>query len=143
MQNLPEFIANHPSLFAALGLVVALMLGAPLIDRLRGLKVVGPADALGLMNHNNALLLDVREDSEYTSGHILGSRHIPLSKLSDKLSTLKQDKDKPVIMVCASGSRSGRACSTLTKDGYSDVYNLKGGIMAWKNASLPLTTKGG
>ena len=141
MENLPEFVMNHPALFAALAVTLALMAGGPLFDRMRGLKAVGPGDALGLMNHQEALVLDVREDGEYTSGHILGSRHIPLSKLSGELARIKHDKQKPVVMVCASGSRSNRACSMLTKDGYSDVYNLRGGIMAWKNANLPLTTK--
>lgn len=141
MDKLPEFAANHPELFAALFVVIALMAGGPLLARLRGLKAVGPADALGLMNHHDALVLDIREDKEYVTGHILGSQHIPQSRLASELERLKHDKAKPVIAVCNSGSRSKSACGMLTKNGFEDVYNLNGGVMAWKNANLPLTRK--
>lgn len=141
MDKLPEFAMNHPELFAALAIVLAVMVGGPLISRIRGLKAVGPADALGLMNHQSALVLDIREDKEYVTGHILGSQHIPQSRLGSELGKLKHDKSKPVIAVCNSGARSKSACSMLVKQGFEDVYNLAGGVMAWKSANLPLTKK--
>lgn len=141
MEKLPEFAANHPMLFAALAVVIALMVAGPLLARMRGLKGVGPADALGLMNHQDALVLDIREDKEYASGHILGAKHIPQSRLESELARLKHDKSKPVIAVCNSGARSKGACSTLLKNGFEDVYNLNGGVMGWRNANLPLVRK--
>ena len=141
MDKLPEFAMNHPELFAALAIVLAIMVGGPLISRLRGLKAVGPSEALGLMNHHDALVLDIRENKEFADGHILGSRHIPQSRLSAEVERLKHDKDKPIVAVCNSGARSKSACSLLAKNGYEQVYNLTGGVMAWKNANLPLTKK--
>ena len=141
MDKLPEFIMNHPELFAALAIVLGIMVGGPLLSRLRGLKAVGPSEALGLMNHQDALVLDIREKKEFDSGHILGSRHIPQSRLAAELERLNHDKDKPIVAVCNSGARSKSACSLLAKNGYEQVYNLTGGVMAWKNANLPLTKK--
>ena len=141
MDKIPEFVMNHPGLFVALAIILAAMTAGPLIARLQGLNPIGPAQALGLMNHQDALVLDVREDKEYEQGHILGSKHLPLSKLADGLKKLKADKSKPVIVVCNSGARSKSVCSTLSKQDYASVHNLTGGVTAWKGANLPLTTK--
>ena len=52
--------------------------------------------------------------------------------------TFEKYKDKPVIVVCRSGSRSASGCAMLKKQGFDQVYNLRGGLMAWKNANLPI-----
>jgi len=141
MDKIPEFVMNHPGLFLALAAVLAVIAAGPLIARLQGLNPIGPGDALNLMNHQGALVLDIREDKEFQAGHILGSVHVPLSRLGDELDKLKHSTDKPVIAVCNTGGRSRAACSALKKHGYASVHNLTGGVAAWKNASLPLTRK--
>jgi phage shock protein E len=80
----------------------------------------------------NHVLIDVRTAGEFKSGHIPGARNIPLNQLSDKLD--KIPTNKPVIVVCRSGNRSGSACHTLTKAGYDNVINLRGGTMRWQMA---------
>ena len=141
MDKIPEFVMNNPWLFVALAITLLAMTAGPLFARMQGLNPIGPTQALGLMNHQDALVLDVREDKEYEQGHILGSKHLPLSKLQDGLKSLKADKSKPIIVVCNSGARSKSACSALSKLEYVSVHNLTGGVMAWKGANLPLTTK--
>jgi rhodanese-related sulfurtransferase len=89
-----------------------------------------------LFNHD-ALMLDVRENSEFTDGHIPKSKHIPLGQLGKRLSELDKYKDKPIVAVCRSGSRSGHACGMLRKAGFENVHNLSGGIMAWEQAGFP------
>ena len=81
------------------------------------------------------LVLDVREPSEYSAGHIAGSTLIPLHQLSSRMSELP--KDREIICVCASGSRSGSAARRLTSDGYN-VLNLSGGMSRWQHAGLPV-----
>jgi rhodanese-related sulfurtransferase len=83
-----------------------------------------------------ALGIDVRETSEWKSGHIGGSRHIPLATLTDALASIPRDRD--VVMICASGFRSSRACNLLKRKGFVTVYNLAGGVSAWQGAGLPL-----
>ncbi len=107
-------------------------------NRLRGIKEVDCVAALQLINHKNAVVLDVREDSEFKSGHVLNAIHIPLGKLNQRLGELAKHKDKPMVVICRSGNRSSSACAALGKQGFEQAYNLAGGVMAWEKAKLPL-----
>lgn len=102
---------------------------------------VSPAEATLLMNREDALVLDVRETGEWGSGHVHGARHITLGQLENRMSEIEKFKDKPIIVVCASGNRSSSACGQLKKAGFDKVYSLDGGISAWIGANLPVTTK--
>ncbi len=101
-------------------------------------REIGTIDATQLMNRENALVLDVREDAEYAVMHVPNSRHIPLAQLETRLNELTKFKDKPIILNCQTGNRSTKACALLQKNQFSKVYVLKGGIGAWEEANLPL-----
>ncbi len=121
---------------------LALMSGSMILwsmlgSRIRGIKEVDAQGALQLINHKNAFVLDVREPDEYKNGHILNAQLIPLGKLKERIGELEKYKDKPVVVVCRSGARSGTACVTLGKEGFTQAYNLTGGVMAWQKANLP------
>lgn len=107
-------------------------------NRFRGVKEVDTNGALQLINHKEAFVLDVREPSEYESGHLLNAKLIPLGKLKERVGELEKYKDKPLVVVCRSGNRSGTACAILSKLGFDQAYNLMGGMMAWQKASLPV-----
>jgi rhodanese-related sulfurtransferase len=85
-------------------------------------------------------LVDVRRRDEFTAGHISGAKLIPLPELGARLDEIP--RDRPVVCVCRSGSRSGSAVKLLTKQG---VYaeNLRGGMLAWGRAGLPVRTGSG
>jgi rhodanese-related sulfurtransferase len=100
-----------------------------------------PAEATLKMNREDALVLDVRETGEWSSGHIQGARHIALAQLEKRISELEKFKDRPIIICCASGNRSSSACGQLKKGGFEKVFSLDGGVSAWLAANLPLTTK--
>jgi len=100
---------------------------------------ISPQQAVLLMSHETgSLVVDVREDSEYQTGHIKDSIHIPMSALKSRLSELDKYKEKNIILGCRSGSRSGRACGMLKKNGFEKVHNLRGGVLAWENDNLPM-----
>lgn len=107
-------------------------------NRIRGIKEVDCAAALQLINHKNALVLDVREEDEYKLGHILDSMLIPLVKLNERIGELEKYRERPIVVVCRSGQRSGTACAILGKHGFAQAYNLAGGVTAWQKANLPL-----
>jgi rhodanese-related sulfurtransferase len=107
-------------------------------NRLLGIKDVDHIAAMQLINHKNALILDVREESEYAAGHILSSKLIPQGKLKGRLGELEKYRERPIVVVCRSGQRSASACALLGKQGFAQAYNLNGGITAWQKASLPL-----
>jgi len=100
---------------------------------------ISPQQAVQLMSHETgSLVLDIREDKEYQSGHIKDSIHIPLSALKSRVSELDKYKEKNIILGCRSGSRSGRACGILKKSGFEKIHNLRGGVLAWENENLPM-----
>ncbi|MDP2143777.1 MAG: rhodanese-like domain-containing protein [Gallionella sp.] len=107
-------------------------------NRIRGIKEVDSVAATQLINHKNALVLDVREESEYKAGHVLNAKLVPLGKLNERIGELEKYRDKPVVVVCRSGARSANACALLGKQGFAEVYNLAGGMIAWQKANLPV-----
>ena len=134
-----EFISNNLAL-VALFLVSGTMLFWPEIARLVGASAneIGTLEATRLMNQGTTLILDVRDEKEYAAGHLPRARHVPLNDLEKKAAELQKFREKPVIVTCRSGPRSGAATRVLKRAGFSNVYVLKGGIAAWQQASLPL-----
>ena len=79
--------------------------------------------------YRKAQLIDVREPQEFDAGHILGARNIPVTQLKQRLIEIR--KDKPVYLYCQKSSRSARAAQILHKNGYKQLYQLKGGFKNW------------
>jgi rhodanese-related sulfurtransferase len=102
--------------------------GGPSVDNLQ---------ATLLMNKQDALLIDLRDPSEYAAGHIIGARHIPFAEVDARAADLKRNKSKPVVVYCASGTRSAAAVAAFKKNGFEQVFSLSGGLAAWKQAGLP------
>ena len=136
-----SFVTHNWMLIIALVVILVMLFFNLFGSRLRGYHPVGPADTVNLINHENAIVLDVRENKEYQGGHIPEAIHIPLSQLPGRVSELRKYKDCPVIAYCRSGNRSNSAGGVLKKNGFEKVYNLRGGIVGWEKASLPVSTK--
>jgi rhodanese-related sulfurtransferase len=113
---------------------IILMLGCA--SARAGIESVSPQEASAMYAGQKAVIVDVREDSEWNAQHIPGAIHIPLGQLNDRLSELKSYKDSPVITQCRSGGRSAKALDLLKSAGFSNVYNMDGGIIAWDKAGL-------
>ena len=104
-------------------------------------KDLTPTEAVQLLNHENAVMLDVRDASELSGSGIRDAKHVAFSTLDSHLSELVKLKDKPVIAFCMNGFKSPKACRLLCKQGFTKVYSLKGGIVAWKQANMPVVKK--
>jgi rhodanese-related sulfurtransferase len=122
----------------AVALMSAGMLAWPVITGGGGPGTVTAAGAVQLINREKAVVVDVCEAGEYASGHVAGARHAPLGELEQKLPGLVKNKSTPVILVCASGARSGRAVSIARKLGYEQALSLSGGMRSWRDANLPV-----
>ena len=141
MDQLISFTNQNTILVIAI-IVVSLMLIHSLVgEKLRGYSSISPAESTTMINRDSAILIDVRESNEYSTGHIINSMHIPLSSLKGRLNELEKHKANKIIMACRSGSRSSHACAILKKAGFEHVFNLSGGVMAWESANLPLIKK--
>lgn len=136
-----NFVSHNWMLIIALVVILVMLFLNLFGNKLRGYEVIDPIGSVKLINHEDAVVLDVRENNEYHNGHILNSIHIPQGNLASRITELEKYKTKPIIVGCRSGNRSGHACALLKKQGFETVYNLKGGVMAWQSANLPLTRK--
>ena len=121
-------------------LVSGSMLLWPLIAKLFGVggKELGTLETTRLMNSGNALVLDIREHAEFNNGRIPKSKNIPLAEVSKRIDEIVKFKDKPVIVTCATNTRTAAVIRTLKANGFTDVYSLQGGFGAWQQASLPV-----
>ncbi len=97
---------------------------------------VDPQTVAQIKDRADVVVFDVREQVEYDEGHIPGVTLIPLGEVPNRLSEIP--KDKTVIMTCRSGNRSGQATDFLRQNGYTNVHNMEGGIVAWQQAGLPV-----
>jgi rhodanese-related sulfurtransferase len=138
MEHFPEFVANHLFLFSLLIAIITLLLWNLFGDTVSGIKQVIPMEATRLINHENAVVVDLRKPEEFKNGHILNAKNFPADKLVEKEKELDLYKPKNIILCCNTGTDSTHAIRMLTQKGFEKLYCLKGGLQAWRNASLPL-----
>jgi rhodanese-related sulfurtransferase len=134
-----SFIEKNWMLILVMFLSGAMLLWPILQRRFSPVKEVGNLNVTHLINHQNAVLLDVRETAELAGGGKLpNALHIPLSQLNARVGELSKLTARPVVVYCARGNRSRTAGNMLAKQGFADIYSLHGGVKAWKDAGLPL-----
>ena len=139
MERLPEFIANHLGLVSLFVAVLALLLWHIYGSSLSGLSKIGPAEVTRLLNHEKALLLDLRTTADFSSGHILSARNIPAAELENRQKELQKHKKNPVILCCSRDADGIKAGRILKYAGYEKIYSLKGGFESWRSANLPVS----
>ena len=133
-----EFVMNNLALVALFMASGAMLLWPELARLSGGGAEIGTLEATRLMNQGPHLSLDVRDEKDFAAGHLPRARHIPIRELSGRLGEIAKFKDKPVIVTDRGGTRAGAACRFLKKSGFSSVFQLKGGLAAWQQASLPV-----
>jgi rhodanese-related sulfurtransferase len=136
--QLIEFTTNNLLLISAWMIATALLVQNLLADNKHNLNGV---QATELINHENAVVIDVRPAADFAKGHIINAINVPAGALSKQLGQLSKYKNQTVIVSCRSGAQSSVARKQLAKEGFEKVYNLKGGILAWQSDNLPVTTK--
>ena len=92
--------------------------------------------AASVQGRDDVILIDVREQSEYDAGHIPGITLVPMSDIQNRLDEIPTDKE--VIVTCRSGNRSGQVTDFLRQNGFDNVHNMQGGILAWEQAGYPV-----
>ncbi len=134
--QLIEFVGNHillTSVWFAIGLllIISINKGAT--------SAVSSQQLVNLINRQEALVVDIRNQNDFNKSHIAGSKNIQLTELTNQLTKLEKWKKKPIVVVCNAGVQANSACSQLKKNGFEQVFKLKGGIQNWLADSLPLT----
>jgi rhodanese-related sulfurtransferase len=137
MDRLLEYSGHHPWLVAlALAAAVAVLV-YELRLRMQSAGALAPQEAIRLMNQG-ATVLDVRPQAAYAEGHINGARHFDADQILNASETLKRYKERPLIIVCDRGTVGAAAVRTLNRQGFTKVFNLRGGVTAWRSQNLPL-----
>ncbi len=137
MSNLFSFLVFHWFLSGLLGITLVLLLWQEWQSRVAGKIDVSPQELTDWVNVRHAVIIDVREPSEFVTGHIAGSRLIPSGQLEQSLSQLP-NKDTPIIIVCAHGIRSSQCANKLKRLGYEKVFSLASGLQQWQAERFPL-----
>ncbi|WP_133717637.1 rhodanese-like domain-containing protein [Methylocaldum gracile] len=139
--RLLEFLGNHWIMASGLLIVTILLIQDFIDSAFRKHKVISPTEAVNLMNDENTIIIDVREPHEHANGHIENAKFIPLGKLEERAQELEAYKQNPVIVTCQSGTRSPQACKKLTGLGFTRVFEMKGGMLAWEDQKYPVVKK--
>jgi rhodanese-related sulfurtransferase len=125
-------------------ILVAFVSGAmlvwPMVRRSGGSGSIGTAEAVRLINREKGVLVDVSEPAEYAAGHANGARSVPFGQLETS-KDLPSNKALPLIVLCPTGARAGRAAALLRKAGHANAVALAGGTAAWREAQLPIEKK--
>ncbi len=128
-------VDNWPLILAALtsgGLLIW-----PLLNQGGGSHAVATSEAVRLINREKGVLVDVSEATEYAAGHAIGAKNVPLAELvGSKL--VPTNKALPIVLICPTGSRAGKAAAQLRQAGYEKAVAVAGGLAAWRDAQLPV-----
>ncbi len=131
-----NFLLQNWYLIVAALVSGGMLLWPALVSGAQG-AAVGPAAAVQLINREKGVLIDVSEPEEFAKGHAVGARNIPLGQIEGH-KQLPTNKALPLVVVCPTGARAGRAAGMLRKLGYEKAQVLAGGLKAWREANLPV-----
>lgn len=133
-----DFFSNQNNLLLiAVALGSGLALSWPMIQRSRAGAAISSTQAVQMMNHQHAVLVDVRPSEAFNAGHVPQARNVPLGDFEKKAAALP--KNKPIILICDVGRSAIGAATRLRKLGFTEVVTLDGGLKAWMTAGLPVT----
>ena len=141
MQQLFEFMGNHPFLIAAFAAILGMLMFTEYQRFFSGIPNLTPYAATQLLNDGAAVFIDVREEKEFKAGHIKGARSIPVNQLSNHMHDIEKHKDSDVIVYCDNGMRASRVTGKLKKAGFTKLSTIAGGLASWEKANLPVVNK--
>jgi len=138
MEQLIEFSNAHPLLVAGTILMALAVIFYELRMKAGGLTSISTVQAVRLINQG-ARVIDIRDKSQFDSGHIVNSINIPAAEL-DGEGDKRLKSSKSIILVCDNGSKSSQCITPLKKSGRENIFNLQGGLASWRQENLPILT---
>jgi len=135
VEQIFEFISNHYILVSAF---VFLLVAFVINEGKLGGAAITPTNLVNLVNREGAVLVDIRDTKEYSSGHIAGAVSMPVSSIDARIGELESYKDKPVVLVCKMGQHASETGRKLKALGFENVRRLSGGMAEWTASSLPM-----
>ncbi len=136
MEHITQFAINHWQLCLALVVLLILIGLNELFTQMTSPKALSPQSAVEKINHDSAVVIDIRNQEAFASGHIINA--IRASAEDFSLPRMQKYKSKPIILVCSKGIQAQTLASKLKSDGFTSTMVLAGGMTAWQSAGLPL-----
>lgn len=137
MQEIVQFMQHHEMLSLALIIIFILLIIIEFVRLKRGSNQISPNQLISMINHQNAVVVDIRAPDAFASGHIVDAISLPLADIDGKHKKLEKFKSHPIVIVCTAGVESQKAAAQLEKNGFNALI-LAGGIRAWRTAEMPL-----
>lgn len=141
MEQLIEFVGNHPLLAGGFVAVTALLIYTEIMRKVQGVQELSPTQAVAWINDPEAVVIDISPVADFNKGHIVDARNIPASRLADPDAEILKLKEKKLLLVCKSGQTATAAAANCRKMGASNVALLKGGMTQWRSDQFPVTKK--
>lgn len=141
MEQLIEFVGNHPLLSGGFVAVLVFLIWTEVVRKLQGLQELTPLQAVAWVNDPQAAVVDVSPAADFNKGHIINARNLPMSRIVGTDAEIRKLIDRKVLVVCKSGQNSAQAAATLKKLGIKEVAVLKGGMVRWIGDQYPVTTR--
>ena len=138
LHKLPTFVGNHMALSALFVILLVALVAMEFGRLLRKYKELTPAGLTLLINRENPLLVDLSARADFEKMHVPGARHVLPSQFDPEHKDLAKAKDLPVVVMDKDGRASDTAAQRLVKAGFTKVYTLGGGVLAWQQAQLPV-----
>ena len=133
---------SQPLLSAVWLALVSMIVVLTIRIQMSPIKQLSTQEMTFLVNRESGIVVDIRNDKDFKSGHIVDAIHLPNEKVTENnFTSLEKHKDAPIIVVCTTGISASKAANQIAKAGFTRVNLLKGGMNAWKSAGLPITTK--
>lgn len=140
MDQIIHFMMQHSYLVISAIVLIVLLIVVEFEAVWLGIRRVSPSE-LSLLTNRHAVLVDVNTKDEFIQGHILGSIHLPFSEWSKSIHDLMQHKSATVVVVANQEPIALKAAKMLNQQGFTNVMVLGRGLMAWREANLPLVRK--
>jgi len=138
MDRLLEYCSHHPWLAAFAAVAALAVIAYEMREQAGSAGALSPQDVIRLMNQG-ATVLDLRAAPEFAAGHISGARHFDPGRIAESADALKKYKERALVVYCDRGQTAAATVRKLTGQGFTKVFNLRGGLSAWRAENLPLT----
>lgn len=141
MTEIIHFLLQHWLLSGGLSILLVLLLINELIERYAIKNQLNTQEVIQMINHHQAVLIDIRDQNNFEAAHIVGSISIPKEQLEGKVSLINKYKTQSLILICAVGNVAPKMLQHLKSEGFEQVYCLAGGMLAWQKDNLPVLTR--
>jgi rhodanese-related sulfurtransferase len=141
LHKLPQFVGNHMFLVALLVALILALFVTQVMVWMRKYTELSPAGLTQLINRDTPLLIDLSASADFEKMHVPGAKHVAMSQFDPENKDLAKARELPVVVMDKDGRNTDSAAQRLVKAGFTRVYTLGGGVLAWQQAQLP-TAKG-